>query len=394
MHFSFVVALSVGASFAAAATPTASTSFSVPTYTNPVTWVKTKYNMGSMSRALKVSSTTELGQLYDPSNAWSIYRDDGGSCTLNNRTFFVFADTSGYKANGDFAGFATTSMGMVEDFDEPNILKDFTLSDSVGYFSPIPFTTTEASYSNSKRYAFWTYTNCVQLSGTTAAHFFNVQKFKSSSSSSYYGNTVARYSINSSTNKMTVTRQNEYAFSTSTYPYGSFANLVVNGVVYLYAIDKTYSSNYDIHVASVPVASFDDSTAYQYWNASSKTWSYTQPQPTQREKSSAVIQGTEPFSSGSMYYSEYHNQYFLVYFNNWVDSKFYAITAPTPLGPWNVTNSLLWATTKGDSYNYGGNAHPIFNQEPGELVGQSIGVHWAYQDSNGTYPKMGKINFA
>ncbi|KAK9378470.1 uncharacterized protein V2V93DRAFT_96304 [Kockiozyma suomiensis] len=381
------------ASVASAATPTASISFAVPTYTNPVTWVKTKYNMGKMSRALSVSNRQEYGRLYDPSNDWTVYRDGGGSCTLNNRTFYVFCDTTGYKASGALGGFATSSLSVVEDFSNPTLLKDASLSSSVGYFSPIPFTTTEASYSNSKRYAFWTYTNCVQLSETSAAHFFNVQKYSSSSSNSYVGNTIANYAIDTTANKISITRDTKIAFNTSTYNYGGFANLVVNGAVYLYALDKTYSSNYDVHVASVPVAKFGDSSYYQYWDASTSTWSYTAPQPTARRQSSAAIKGTEPFSSGSMYYSEYHNQYFLVFFNNWVDSTFRAITAPTPLGPWNVTNTVIWKTTPGKSYNYGGVAHPVYDQTPGSTVGQYIDVHWSYQDTNGTYPKIGRIDF-
>ncbi|KAK7207538.1 hypothetical protein BZA70DRAFT_264902 [Myxozyma melibiosi] len=377
-------------------TATASTQYAVPTYSNPVVWASPKYNVGSMSRAISVSSKTEYGQMVDPDNTYTIYRDGGGSCTLYNRTFFIFDDTTGYKTSGALGGFATNSIAMARDFSDPTSLKDFSMSDSVGYFLPIPMTTAEATASKvtSKRYAFWTYTNCVQLSETSAAHFFLVNKYSSSTSDTFLGNTVAQLSINPTTNVMSAVRYTEFAFDNTTYPYGSFASMVVNGVAYLYGLDATYSSSYDVHVASVPVGRFWDSSKYQYWDASTSTWSYTQPIPTARRQSSAAIQGTMPFSSGTVFYSEYHNQYLLIFFNRWIDSTFRVITAPTPLGPWNITNSVLWKTTSGASYNYGGVAHPVYGSSDGSTIGQSLKVHFSYQDDDGTtYPKIGQITF-
>ncbi|KAK7204878.1 hypothetical protein BZA70DRAFT_187333 [Myxozyma melibiosi] len=394
----YILCILFAARAAVAATATASTSFSVPTYTNPVRWSSQKYNVGAMSRAISVKGKEEYGALVDPSNTYQIYRDGGGSCTLNNRTFFVFDDTTAYTSatSGKLAGFASNSMGMVRDFDDPTALYDYTMSNSVGYFQPIPMSTAEATASKktSTRYAFWTYTNCVQLSETSAAHFFHVKKYSSSSSSYVLGNTVAKYQIDSTSNIMGVKRWTQLAFANTTYAYGSFASMVVNHVVYLYALDSKYSSSYDVHVASVPADDFWDSSAYKYWDASTSTWSSDQPVPTARRKSSAVIQGTMPFSSGTVFYSEFHNQYLLIFFNGWVDSKFRVITAPTPLGPWNVTNTVIWETSPGKSYNYGGVAHPVFGAQEGATIGQKVRVHFSYQDKNGTtYPKVGRITF-
>ncbi|KAK9380055.1 uncharacterized protein V2V93DRAFT_336589 [Kockiozyma suomiensis] len=377
-------------------TACASTSYAIPTDSNPVGWAKTKYNMGSMSRSISVKSRTEYGRMYDPDNTYSIYRDGGGSCTLNNRTFFVFDDTTAYRPDGSFGGFTSNSIAMVRDFDNPTELRDFSVSNTISDFEPIPRTAEETLTSKtlSKRYVLWTYTNCVQLGESAAAYFFALRKHSSSSSSYVLGNTAAKMQIDTSKNNLNVQRDTQLAFPAASYPYGSFANVVVNGVAYLYGLDSTYSNSYDVHVASVPVSKFWDTTKYQYWDASTSTWSYTVPVPTVRRQSSAAIQGTEPFSSGTIFYSEYHNQYLLIFFNSWVDSTFRVLTSPTPLGPWNVTNSVVWKTTPGRSYNYGGVAHPVYGSTPGATIGQKIGLHWSYQDEDGTtYPKFGSVTF-
>ncbi|KAK9489536.1 hypothetical protein V1508DRAFT_400744 [Lipomyces doorenjongii] len=66
-----------------------------------------------------------------------------------------------------------------------------------------------------------------------------------------------------------------------------------------------------------------------------------------------VISNSMPFSSGNSYYSKYHNQYSLAFFNNWIDNTFRVLSAPTPAGPWTTDNKVLYETAQGESYNYG-----------------------------------------
>ncbi|KAK9478566.1 hypothetical protein V1514DRAFT_330436 [Lipomyces japonicus] len=374
-----------------------STSYPVPSYLTPFIPTTPKYNQGNFKNSYKVKQVLDYGRLTDWNNPWEVYRDGGGSCSFGNRTFWLFCDTLAYTKAGKFAGGASNSLAVARDFSHAGWLKDATIGNGVGYFPAIPFTSEEIGYMHSvtQRYALWTYTNCIPMSETTAAHFFLVFKFDTAYSSVEYGNTLALYSLDEDTNEITVSRPSQYWFPNSTYAYGSFANVVVNGVAYMYALDVQYSGKYDVHLASVPVGRVGQKEHYRYYDAGNKTWSYEQPVPTERRQSAAAIQGTEPFSSGTVYYSEYHNAYLLIFFNNWVDSTFRIISAPTPVGPWNITNSVLFRSEPGpNGYNYGGLATPVYYEESGKVAGQSVMLSYSYQDVNGTYPRALKLTFA
>ncbi|KAK9354811.1 hypothetical protein V1523DRAFT_424714 [Lipomyces doorenjongii] len=186
-----------------------------------------------------------------------------------------------------------------------------------------------------KRYAMWTYTNYLQASSNRAVQFFNLRKYNSIWSASDLGNTTVTLEFDPDTEMLTVTRDQQVTFPPTTYAYGSFASIVGNGVAFLYGLDTTYSNKMDVHVARVSFNHISDYKKYQYYDASTKSWSFTQPLPTARRPSAAVTSNWMPYSTGSMFYSEYHNAYLLVYyFSNWADSTFGVSYAPSPVGPW------------------------------------------------------------
>ncbi|KAK9448436.1 uncharacterized protein V1518DRAFT_317844 [Limtongia smithiae] len=398
----------LGVVHAATTTTTATTSsttttsayssvFAIPTILTPYDRTSPKLSYSPVEGSFSVASVTDWGKLKDYSSTWTIYRDGGGMCTLNNRTIWIFNDANAYTSSGVFAGAATNSMSLANTFSNASLLTDFTIGPSVGYFPATPWWgTTESQYatSPSHRYALWTYTNCVQISATSAVHFFGLNKFSTTTSSTYYGNTMAIFGINESTGKINVTRPSEVFFPNTTYPYGSFANVVVNGYAYLFGVDKTYSSSLDVHLAQVYTGYITDITKYRYWNAGTKLYETTQPTPTARRQSAAIIQSGIAFSTGSMFYSEYHNAYLLIFFSNYVDNTFRLMSSPSPLGTWNVTSATLYKTTPGVAYNYGGLAHPEYFQSDSDVVGKSLMLHYSYQSSAGTYPKALTLTFA
>ncbi|KAK9481747.1 hypothetical protein V1527DRAFT_478684 [Lipomyces starkeyi] len=389
MRISALLLLS-GVALSTAQTPVASQSFPIPSIVNP--WVPTNpgYYASPVEKPFTVSQVVNWGRMNDTTQVYNVYRDGGGSCSLYNRTFWVYCDSTAYsKTTGQIVGAASNSMTLAVDFNQPNKLKDFTLIPSTGWAPAIPFTSYEASFSGNTglRYALWTYTNCVQLTETRAMHFFKVQKFSNPYTSTYYGNTMAIYTMDPVNNVITIERPQQYWYQNTTYGYGSFASVVVNGVAYLYGIDATYSSNYDIHLAKVPVGHETSMSYYRYYDAAAHGYSYTMPVPTARRQSAAVIQGTEPFSTGTVFWSDYHNAYLLVFFNNWVDSTFRVLSAPSPAGPWNVSNTMLYKSTPGSrGFNYGGNASPNYYQQPGQIAGKELLLQYSYQNTTHTYP--------
>ncbi|KAK9458405.1 hypothetical protein V1511DRAFT_523736 [Dipodascopsis uninucleata] len=378
------------------ADPVASTSRAIPTYLTPFNQTTPPTHAGTPVNTEFNTSGINWGKLTDWSFAYNIYRDGGGSCSLSNTTFWFFDDTSVYDGRGNLIGFASNSLAVAETYSHPGWLKDITAT-KPGDFSPaIPFTSAESSVagSPSKRYALWTYTNCIPVSSTKAVHFWLVNKYSSKSSASTFGNTAAVYQLDPTSNTLSITRNSQLSFNSSTYAYGSFANTVVNGVAYLYAVDNLYGGRYDIHVASVPVVYADDPTKYQYWDNGAQKWSSTVPIPTARRTSAAVISNSYTFSTGTIYYSTYHNSYIMLYMSNWADSAFRVLYAPSPLGPWVKSNKVVYQGIPGPKgYNYGGIAHPNYYQTGNNVQGQKLMLHYSYQDSNGTYPMAYELIF-
>ncbi|KAK9448433.1 uncharacterized protein V1518DRAFT_418943 [Limtongia smithiae] len=384
------------ASTSAAATPVTSI-FPVPSILTPYVWTAPQLSNSPVKGSFKVQSTTDWGEMQDFKSTWRVFRDGGGSCSISNRTLWVFNDAVAHsKSTGKFTGAAVNAMSIANTFSNISQLTDFTVAPSVGYFPAVPWSANEAQYANSltSRYALWTFTNCVQLSSTSAAHFFLVNQFSSLTASRQYGNTMVLYNINEATGKITVTRPAQYAFRNTSYPYGSFANVVVNGYAYLYGLDRLYSTNYDVHLAQVATAYISNQAKYRYWNAATKAYETTLPVPTARRRTAAVIQSNIMFSTGTLFFSQYHNAYVLIYFSAYQDNTFRLVSSPTPLGPWNVTSVTLFKTTPGIGFNYGALAHPQYFQSKAGIAGKSVMLHYSYQDTVGTYIKGMSMTFA
>ncbi|KAK9365076.1 hypothetical protein V1509DRAFT_424252 [Lipomyces kononenkoae] len=375
----------------------ASVSYELPSFLTPVRPAPNpSYYVYPTNTNFEVESIQELGKQNDPDNPLAVYRDGGGSCSIGNRTVWFFCDTLGYDEN-DFKAMADNSLAVARSFNEPTFLADATSNSRVSYgWGPaVPYTSEEYPWQDfpSKRYAMWTYTNCLQVSENQAVQFFTLNKF--SSRLDYYGlgNTMVTMDFNPKTQMLTLTRDQQVTFPTTTYAYGSFASIVVNGVAFLYGLDTTYSSNKDVHVARVPVSHISDLSKYLYYDAWTKKWTSKRPKPTARHQSAAVMSNSMPYSSGSMFYSEYHNAYLLVYFSNWADSTFRVSYAPSPVGPWTTDNKIIHKIPLGPGgFDYGGVAHPQYYQNDGPS-GKALLLHYSYQGSSQKYTKAAKLVF-
>ncbi|KAJ8097259.1 hypothetical protein POJ06DRAFT_260928 [Lipomyces tetrasporus] len=374
----------------------ASVSYALPSLLTPVRQAPSpSYGVTPNNTDFEIESFEEFGKQEDPDNPLTIYRDGGGSCSIGNRTIWFFCDTSGYQ-NDTFKAITDNSLSVARTFDEPSLLTDATSNSlySYGWNPAVPYTAEEYPWRNrpSKRYVMWTYTNCLQVSENRAVQYFHLYKYNSLSSTSDWGNTMATLDFDPDTEMLTVTRDKQVTFPNTTYEYGSFANMVVDGVAFLYALDTKYSSKKDVHVARVATDSLSQYDTYQYYDASTKTWSYNQPQPTARRQSAAVMSNYMPYSTGSMFYSEYHNAYLLVYFSNWADSTFRVSYAPSPVGPWTTDDKVLYTVPQGPGgYDYGGVAHPQYYQDGPS--GKALLVHYSYRDTSYTYTKAAKLVF-
>ncbi|KAK9384660.1 hypothetical protein V1515DRAFT_610796 [Lipomyces mesembrius] len=378
-------------------TPVASTTYPIPTYITPYKQTSPKFDAGKLQNSnFEVHDVLDFGILKDYNNEYSLDRDGGGSCSLSNRTFWFFCDTIVADSTGAFRGFTSNSVALAMNYNHAGWLRDISASSTYGVFAAIPYTDEEESLSKDifNRYAIWTYTNCVALSDTTAVHFWEVVQFSAGVDTISRGTTMAVYNLDPDKHELTVTREEQYCYTGERYAYGSFANVVVDGIAYLYALDATYSSRQDVHLACAPVSQLTDTSTWRYYDAASGKWSSTQPSPSERNASAAVISNSMPFSSGNIYYSEYHNQYLLVFFNNWIDNMFRVLSAPTPVGPWTTDNKVIFEAPEGKSYNYGAQSTPVYYQTDGQQGGKDLMLAYTYQDLLSKYPKAMKLKFS
>ncbi|KAK9312102.1 hypothetical protein V1524DRAFT_440329 [Lipomyces starkeyi] len=378
-------------------TPVASTTYPIPTIITPYNKTSPKYDAGELQNSdFEVHDVLDFGALKDYNNEFALDRDGGGSCSLSNRTFWFFCDTIVADATGAFRGFYSNSVALALDYNHAGWLRDISASSTYGTFSAIPFTEEEASMAKDvfNRYAIWTYTDCVALSDTTAVHFWEVVQFSSGEDIVSRGTTMAVYNLDPDGIELTVTREDQFYYTVEEYAYGSFANVVVDGIAYLYALDVKHSHRKDVHLACAPVSQLTDKSSWKYFDAASGEWSSTQPSPCERNVSAAVISNSMPFSSGNIYYSEYHNQYLLVFFNNWIDNMFRVLSAPTPVGPWTRDNKVIFEAPEGKSYNYGAQSTPVYYQTDGQTGGKNLMLAYTYQDNLSKYPKAMKLKFA
>ncbi|KAK9457069.1 hypothetical protein V1511DRAFT_247272 [Dipodascopsis uninucleata] len=365
MLYRKIALLVAGAAVASAGvtTSTAETSYPVPSIVlSSGDTVASTYDVGNaLNTKFKIYETLDFGYLNDWSNGYLLYRGAGGLCSLANRNIWFTGQTKVLNKNtGKTLATLDSSATIATKFDHAWTL-DFTSNLTTGLFNPIPYTLNELddnTHADSK-VVLSAHTNCVPVSDTEAAHFWTREQYWDLVSKSIKGNTLAYYTLNPTTNTLDVRRDTETFFDSSkTYRYGSFANVVVNNIAYLYAVDDKHGY-FDIHVASVPVSTIRDQTTYKYYDNSNGQWDTSAPSNSNRRESQAILGWWQGFGSGSVFYSEYHNAYLFIFFTHAQDNKFHIYYSSTPVGPWKGPYDL-YTTTTGTLLNDHGVATPVY----------------------------------
>ncbi|KAK9354257.1 hypothetical protein V1523DRAFT_156160 [Lipomyces doorenjongii] len=345
----------------------------------------------------KVKHHHPNGRIHDPHSPWHINRDLPCVCPIGSQIFWFFDDTFAYKEDGTFVGAASNSVGIATDVSSPSYIKDISITLEGDVTVAIPWTESEAEiqYDITARYAFWAYGPCIPIDEKHSWHIWNVVKFYGLGKYVSLGYTLAEYEYDDANGSLIVSRQEFLYYSKTSYPYGAFASIYVSGTLYLYALDPN-SEKYDIHVASAPRATVGDKSTWKYWQSSSQSWTSNEPDGTVRDEANAAIVGKLPFSTGSVFWSDYHNAYLLVFFSNFADSTFWALTSPTPVGPWGRTPIEIVKTKDGSNgYNYGGQATPVYYSGDEGNLGKQLVLSYTYQDNSSSwFPASDTVTFA
>ncbi|KAK9461786.1 uncharacterized protein V1516DRAFT_672976 [Lipomyces oligophaga] len=355
------------------------------------------YSAGGAEKAQSkwtVSKSSDHGKIKDDQKPWTVHRDVPCICPIGDRVFWFFDDTFVYKEDDTFVGAASNSFAVSRSSDSPSDVEEISITLEGKVTVVIPWTSEEKDIQySSDRYAIWSYAPCIPIDDYHAAHQWTIVKFTNSSYSEILGYAMMEYEIDESTSEIAIKRNGMLTYDSGTYAYGSFASVLVNNKVYMYAVDPL-SAKYDVHLAAAPRYSIYDSSTWSYYDASTSSWSQTAPDCSQRNKDSAVISGKVPFSTGSVFYSEYHQAYLMVFFSAWADSTFYAIAGDSPAGPWNTTAVKIAKTELGgNGYNYGGMATPLITGESEQ--GKKLVLSYTYQDTTSNwYGKTETIEFA
>ncbi|KAK9468820.1 hypothetical protein V1512DRAFT_65632 [Lipomyces arxii] len=342
-----------------------------------------------------VHSCHNNGRMHDHSSGWNVMRDVPCACPIGKNIFWFFDDTFAYDKKGKFLGAASNSVSTARDPYSPSSITDIsvTIEGKVGV--AIPWTTEEAEiqFNEELRWVLWAFAPCIPLDDKHAAHMWTLSKFHSKKGYNHHGYSMAEYALDDLTGHMNITRKDVIDVGLQTYAYGNFASVIFGEHVYLYALDIQNSARYDIHLARAPRVSFYDKTTWSYWDNGKGSWTYKIPDGTIRNKKKAVISGKAPFSTGSIFWSDYHNSYLCVFFNNWADSSFYLISAPSPVGPWNLKRNMIHKTKSGSNgFNYGGQATPSFYPGHGEM-GKKLVLSYTYNIGGKWYPTTDTLTF-
>lgn len=172
------------------------------------------------------------------------------------------------------------------------------------------------------------------------------------------------------------------------FHYGTFGSTISrNGYLILFAHENIASDYYGgLLVARVHQKEYDDPSQWTYWNG--QDWTATPPAPGTADSRTAAVLSGAPLSSGDVLFSEYLNTWIFIFFDEYVDSKFWVRYSTTGkiTGEWSDA-VLLYQTTPFSSevYDYAGHAYSMFDPS-----GQTVLLSWTY---NGGTTKMATVTF-
>ncbi|KAK9327113.1 hypothetical protein V1520DRAFT_284033 [Lipomyces starkeyi] len=374
-----------------AATTAASTAFPVPSIITPHFDTDPSYEVLPPAKTgFVVAYVDDWGHLMDWSRSPRISTERQGIatfCSIQNRGFWFFGNTSTQDTVSQYTRFFSSSISLAKDFGHPGWIVD-----DYAEWPSIPRSPEETEFEDiyGMTFAAIPHTHCAVIAPSKAIQFWDMRLDICGGQTD--GTSLVIYEFFPAFNVLKVTRPTMISLTPHEYRYGSFATVVVKGVVYLYALEISGSGAYqDVHVASAPSATIEDKSTWRYWDQGAGTWSPVEPLPTSRRQSAAVISlppGIYFNDGGSVFYSEYHNSYLLFFLTqDYVNLR--VKYSPTPLGPWSTNDQIVYTFPLQISTAL---VTPVPFQSGTAIAGQTLLVTWIAANTFVTSVK--KLTFA
>ncbi|KAK9490382.1 hypothetical protein V1508DRAFT_425027 [Lipomyces doorenjongii] len=339
-----IIVVFLAAVTVSAATLAASTAFPVPSIITPHYDTDPLYEVSPPAHVdFKVAYVDYWGELTDSSRTprFSIENSDLATfCSLQDRGFWFFGYTSSVEIDSYQVTSFSSSLSLAKDFAHPAWIVD-----NWAHWPIIPRTAeeNEVSVTYSTDITVNASINCAVVGPSKAIQFWNMRL---SYCGPFAGTSMVVYEFYPAYNSLKITRPITITLTPDEYQYGSFATVVVKGVVYLYALDTSQDGYHrDVHVASAPAATVEDKSTWRYWDQGAGAWLSTEPVPTARRQSAAIISlpaQTSFRDSASIFYSAYHNSYLLFFLNDSED-RLRVKYSSTPLGPWSTDDIIVFS---------------------------------------------------
>ncbi|KAK9357296.1 hypothetical protein V1504DRAFT_80960 [Lipomyces starkeyi] len=386
---------------ALASAASVSTTISVPNILTPHRELSPPFRVTPRNLGFSVATISNWGYLHDYSinSSYTITRRLPPTlCSILNRTFWFSGPEQIQDAQKRTVASSSSSVAMALNFSHPSWIRELSPRPDIDW-PVIPVTPAEqfVSVTYQQTYLFQPTAHCSLINDTSAVQFWTAWSQNSVPVGGYncfhgFGSSLIIYTFDPATHKLSISRPAPVTQKSAIqYPYGSFSTLTVQGMTYLYGWDVFYpptddegndngsgGNHRDIHVAVAPTSTIADKSTWKYYDNSTGTFSSTEPLPIYRRRSAAIItlndfssEFENTFTSASIFYSEYHDAYLLVYAPIYPPGV-YVRFAPTPLGPWSSAGTkIMDAKQFGYSVVRYALASPIFFQTDGN-GGQSL----------------------
>ncbi|KAK9461935.1 uncharacterized protein V1516DRAFT_663643 [Lipomyces oligophaga] len=356
----------------------------LPVYNTPFTYADPSYEVSPKKTDFTVSKVATWGSLTDwkskhNSSAFHIteYGTPVSFCPIGNHSFWVTGDVEVDNTPATMQLFwyypSYLSVGM-------SPLHTTNVVSAMDQW--LPYNGSDVSFVAWTDAQFSSYTNpfeqpltaCVPINSTTSIQvwnsYLNLNTEALGLPSFSQGSYLVKYTLSDDGKTLTTDRPQKFVNELDTtfteagdngvdltitgqYLWGKFAAMKVEDYIYLYALDvSVYSNSTDLMVARAPVDDVMDSSSWSYYSASTDTWLTTAPTATESRKDTLAIYslpsdikfaaGTENNAGGSVFYSEYHDAYLMIFVASDDTTKYIIEYAPSPVGPWSTDRHVLY----------------------------------------------------
>ncbi|KAK9459362.1 uncharacterized protein V1516DRAFT_512189 [Lipomyces oligophaga] len=343
----------------------------LPVYDTPITYTDPSYEVSPQKLDFTVSKVATWGSLTD----WKSKHNSSVAhitsyeynavtfCPIGNHSFWVSGLTAVDKEEPDFGiydGFPSyVSVGM-SPLHVTNVVSDLdawwtNTSDGLEAFMSFA----SGDFSSVTTPIDEPLTVCVPINSTTSIHVWNYyMEFYEIDVPQSVGSFLVSYTLSDDGKTLTTyrpkKRYTQAAGFGNDYLWGKWASIKVEDYIYLYVVDVSSEGNsQDLLVARAPVEDVMDISSWTYYSANNATWLTTAPELGESRKDTLAIyslpddiqfatSGESHTAGGSIFYSEYHDAYLMVFVASDDTTKYIIEYAPTPVGPWSTDRHVLY----------------------------------------------------